>query len=485
MAAIAVCAANVVPLHAAEIREGSWFGEMVLEGEIEAGDSEKFKRFIDENQSKAVYLASPGGNLAEAIEIGRIVRVLKLETIAPGKLSSDHRKTIAARHKLKTPEANYMCASACFFVFVAGVHRVMDIHAALVADEVILGIHRPFLTDSDLRKLSANQAIASANQLRKLVESYLKEMSVPAKYADLMFSVPKDQVRWIGSADFQSDLEGFIPELKDWMDAQCDKRTDAEKVMWEAIKDKSGTEKTFAEKKLGEMLGKKMSEKDECEDKTLSNLSHQAYLKMFLEPRRDAYCSDDYSDGYSDAKVAAAIVNEASAAAILDTIKSAGFCGDGDNAKRGSIVRALAERGDARAQFIIGIHYFTYSHVSPDAIGPNKLEALKWFRRAADQGNTDAQDSLSSILYFGEGVPHNYVEALKWTTLLISRNNDKSYASLRDGLASKMTPEQIADAQRLASQWRPMPERDNRERSSTPKPPQSITPKPPWWQFWK
>ncbi len=173
------------------------------------------------------------------------------------------------------------------------------------------------------------------------------------------------------------------------------------------------------------------------------------------------------------------------AAAILDTIQSAGFCGDGDNAKRASIVRALAERGDARAQFIVGIHYFNDAHVSPDAIGPNKLEGLKWFRRAAAQGNTDAPDQLSSILYFGDGVPHDYVEALKWTTLLILRNKDKSYAWLRDSLASKMTPEQIADAQRLASQWRPMPERDTRERSSTPKPPQSITPKPPWWQFWK
>ncbi len=282
MAAIAVCAAKVVPLHAAEIREGFWLGEMVLEGEIEAGDSEKFKSFIDKNQSKSVYLASPGGNVAEAIEIGHIARALKLETIIPAQASSEFRsrsidilKKVADRHHIKNREANYMCASACFFIFVAGIHRIKE----EFFEEPILGVHRPFMTDSDLRKLSANQAIASANQLRKVVESYLKEMSVPMKYADLMFSVPKAQVRWIGSADFQSDLEGFIPELKDWMDAQCDKRTDAEKVMWEAIKDKSGTEKTVAEKKLGEMLGKKMSEKDKCEDKTLSNLKSPSLSK--------------------------------------------------------------------------------------------------------------------------------------------------------------------------------------------------------------
>ena len=56
-------------------------------------------------------------------------------------------------------------------------------------------------------------------------------MGVPAKYGDMMFAVPKNEVRWIGEADFRA-IEGVIPELKDWLAAKCDERTDVEKALW-------------------------------------------------------------------------------------------------------------------------------------------------------------------------------------------------------------------------------------------------------------
>jgi hypothetical protein len=210
MASIAVCAASAGSLNAADLREGAALGEVVLEGTIEAGDYAKVEAFFEESLVRSIYLASPGGNLIDAIKIGRLVRGLKLETIVPNDTRSDLREKLAARHKLNDVKANYMCASACFFVFAAGVKRAVDFFG-----DPIFGIHGPYLSDSDLRAMSDNQAIASANQLREVVEKYLKEMSVPAKYADLMFSVPKDKVWWITGADFEADLEGFIPELKD------------------------------------------------------------------------------------------------------------------------------------------------------------------------------------------------------------------------------------------------------------------------------
>ncbi len=43
------------------------------------------------------------------------------------------------------------------------------------------------------------------------------------------------------------------------------------------------------------------------------------------------------------------------------------------------------------------------------------VEALKWFRKAADQDNAIAQRSLATVYYYGApGVPRDYVEALKW-----------------------------------------------------------------------
>jgi TPR repeat protein len=44
----------------------------------------------------------------------------------------------------------------------------------------------------------------------------------------------------------------------------------------------------------------------------------------------------------------------------------------------------------------------------------NYPEALKWFRKAADQGHANAQFKLAAMYQTGTGVPHNFTEAFKW-----------------------------------------------------------------------
>lgn len=119
--------------------------------------------------------------------------------------------------KLQNPRLNYLCASACFFIAIAGIERSPYVRG----DKPILGIHRPSMTDADLKNLGADQVIASATQVRAIVEAYLKEMGVPLKYADLMFSIPKDQIRWITIEEYQVDFAGVISELDDWLDTRC------------------------------------------------------------------------------------------------------------------------------------------------------------------------------------------------------------------------------------------------------------------------
>lgn len=46
-------------------------------------------------------------------------------------------------------------------------------------------------------------------------------MGVPTKYTDQMFSVSKDEIRWIANDELEADFEGFIPELRDWIGARC------------------------------------------------------------------------------------------------------------------------------------------------------------------------------------------------------------------------------------------------------------------------
>jgi hypothetical protein len=44
----------------------------------------------------------------------------------------------------------------------------------------------------------------------------------------------------------------------------------------------------------------------------------------------------------------------------------------------------------------------------------NFPEALKWFRKSAEQGNPDAQNELGRMYEEGEGVTQNYALAAKW-----------------------------------------------------------------------
>jgi hypothetical protein len=200
---------------------------IILEGTIVPGDYDKFRKLINENcPSKSwnllcpsvIYLASPGGNVTEAIKIGRLVRMLRLGIEVPiDDEDANLRQQSIELLKLQNPRLNYLCASACFFIAIAGIERSPYVRG----DKPILGIHRPSMTDADLKSLGADQVIASATQVRAIVETYLKEMGVPLKYVDLMFSIPKDQIRWITIEEYQVDFAGVISELDDWLDARC------------------------------------------------------------------------------------------------------------------------------------------------------------------------------------------------------------------------------------------------------------------------
>jgi hypothetical protein len=90
---------------------------------------------------------------------------------------------------------------------------------------------------------------------------------------------------------------------------------------------------------------------------------------------------------------------------------------------------------------------------------------MKWYRLAADQGNPNAQNNLGHMYRNGEGAPQDYVQAHMWFNLAASRipaseKKERDNAiEARDFTASKMTPAQIAEAQRLAREWKPKPER--------------------------
>ena len=84
---------------------------------------------------------------------------------------------------------------------------------------------------------------------------------------------------------------------------------------------------------------------------------------------------------------------------------------------------------------------------------------MKWYRRAAEQGLHEAQVNLGALYAEGRGTPQDYVRAHMWFSLATvhqppGEKRDRSVRN-RDRLAQKMTSEQIAEAQRLAREWKP------------------------------
>ncbi len=116
--------------------------------------------------------------------------------------------------------------------------------------------------------------------------------------------------------------------------------------------------------------------------------------------------------------------------------------------------RLAAEQGHAGAQNNLGVMYDDGKGVLQDY-----AEAVKWYRLAAEQGYASSLFNLGAKYGLGQGVPQDYVLAHTWLNLATSRyppgeGHDRSVLA-RDGVAERMTPAQIADAQKLAREWKP------------------------------
>jgi TPR repeat protein len=125
-------------------------------------------------------------------------------------------------------------------------------------------------------------------------------------------------------------------------------------------------------------------------------------------------------------------------------------------------LREHADEGSALAQYVLGAMYQLGEVVPQDY-----TEAAKWFRRAADQDLAVAQFALGEMYALGQGVPEDIVHAHMWLDLsgahaariVGAQKLARDAQEMRDTLARKMTPAQVREAQKLARDWKPKPER--------------------------
>ncbi|MCH8172945.1 MAG: sel1 repeat family protein [Proteobacteria bacterium] len=109
--------------------------------------------------------------------------------------------------------------------------------------------------------------------------------------------------------------------------------------------------------------------------------------------------------------------------------------------------RLAADQGYDKAQYNLGVMYLNGQGVPQDY-----AEAMRWYCLAADQGLTEAQYNLGVMYTKGEGVPKNYIIAYMWFNLAATQGQvDAAYN--KNVLKERLTPEQIAEAQRLSQKW--------------------------------
>jgi len=110
--------------------------------------------------------------------------------------------------------------------------------------------------------------------------------------------------------------------------------------------------------------------------------------------------------------------------------------------KAAALYRKDAELGVYAAQINLALMYL-------DGIGipQNYEQAAQWFQKAAEKGVAEAQDNLALLLKDGKGVAKNPVEADKWFILAGDKTNQTT-------IEKTLSPEQIAQAKKLAEQWK-------------------------------
>ena len=116
--------------------------------------------------------------------------------------------------------------------------------------------------------------------------------------------------------------------------------------------------------------------------------------------------------------------------------------------------RKAAEQGDTKGMFWLSELF--------NSLHPRGQEGSMWLRRAAEKGDAIAQFMIGLRYKEGSSAPQDYVQAHKWFNLsaatqeggLTGANMRRMATNSRDEIARKMTPSQIAEAQKLASEWK-------------------------------
>jgi len=159
-----------------------------------------------------------------------------------------------------------------------------------------------------------------------------------------------------------------------------------------------------------------------------------------------AYSSTDYATALTEWQ-ALADAGDADACYGMGLLYGNGFGVDLNDDLALKYYLTAAEKGHAEAQYSLGI-----MHQNGWGVPVNEEEGMKWYALAADQGVVGAHLALGRVYAMDFSEKFDAVEAYKWFGLA-EKSGDLDAKSKLEFLASRMSPEQIADAEARIDAW--------------------------------
>jgi hypothetical protein len=187
-----------------------------LRGQISKGDYEKVATFLKAHLPfvSNFSLASPGGDVDEALKIGRLFRKYLIATVAPVNehfeatgLVHDDVPFLSSGSRDLCRGQDCICASACALIWMGGISRSGTV-----------GLHRPRIDDPIFRGLPPAEASTAYRQVLGRVAAYLDEMEVPKSIVASMVATSSGDILWVDN--FIDGLEE-PPSIAEWEDASC------------------------------------------------------------------------------------------------------------------------------------------------------------------------------------------------------------------------------------------------------------------------
>ena len=163
----------------------------------------------------------------------------------------------------------------------------------------------------------------------------------------------------------------------------------------------------------------------------------------------EAWTSGDYSKALA-LLLSAAIKGNPVAQHRLGVMYVMGQGVEQDLAEATRWFRKAAEQGQGESEYSMGLRYLWGQSVAQD-----DQEAARWLKLAADQGVAPAAAALKNRYANGEGVPRDLVEACKWGIVARDQNDPTTSDLNLTDLEDKLTPGQLAEAQRRAKEFVP------------------------------